>query len=185
MIPLSFFSRLALALPLFALPACDSSGEAEAQSSGESYVSPSISIVDFAGLEPALEAGRGEGMLLNFWAIWCAPCVAEMPELVEVAHEYRERGGRVIGVSYDLMIPGADASTIETTMREFLDGRRLDIPVLIYDDVDYSAINERFELPGEVPVTLAIDKNGVVVDRQEGKAGKQRFDEMMRKAMGL
>lgn len=181
--------RLVLTLPLCALLATACGQEPQAGAADESSRASeghqsSIQIVDFAGLEPAIEAGRGEGLLLNFWAIWCAPCVAEMPELVEVAHEFSGEGGRVIGVSYDLMVPGADSSTIEATMRKFLESRELDIPVLVYDEVDYEAINERFDLPGEVPVTLAIDKTGAIVDRQEGKADKARFREMMRKALG-
>ena len=178
--------RLALALSLLTLLACDSSQESSsgAGSGVESAVSPSIQFVDFAGLGPALAKERGDGQLVNFWAIWCAPCVAEMPELVEVAHEFRDQGGTVVGISYDIMVPGADASTIEPTMRSFLEGRKIDIPVLIYDDVDYEAINEAYGLPGEIPVTLAIDKTGKIVDRQHGQAGKERFREMMRKALG-
>ena len=43
---------------------------------------------------------------------------------------------------------------------------RLDIPILIFDGPDCDAINERFELPGPIPYTLAIDRSGAVVDRQ-------------------
>jgi hypothetical protein len=38
-------------------------------------------------------------------------------------------------------------------------------------------------LPGEVPVTLAIDRTGNIVDRQEGQADKRRFAEMMERAL--
>jgi cytochrome c biogenesis protein CcmG, thiol:disulfide interchange protein DsbE len=178
--------KLAVAISLLALAACDSGGEPVVANHVERPAKAStIEIVGLEGLEAAIAARRGHGFLLNFWAIWCPPCVAEMPELVEVARAYRERGGAVIGVSYDLMIAGAERATIERTVRDFLAGRELDLPVLIYDAPDHESINQRFGLPGEIPVTLAIDKTGQIVDRQHGQAGRERFDEMMRKALGL
>ena len=141
--------------------------------------------LDLDGLDRALSGREGSGYLLNFWAIWCAPCVAELPELAEVGQAYRERGGSVVGVSYDLMVAGADSEGMVQTMREFLANRQLDLPVLIYDTDDFEGINERFTLPGDVPVTLAIDKQGRIVDRQEGPADKARFEEMMNRALGI
>jgi len=61
--------------------------------------------------------------------------------------------------------------------------RKIDAPVLIFDGESYDAINARFELPGEVPVTLAIDHNGKIVDRQDGQADKARLAEMMERAL--
>jgi thiol-disulfide isomerase/thioredoxin len=181
-------SRLAFALPLLAFAACapagGTSGEGSVASAPAPSSRPSIEVVGFEALDAALAARRGEGFLLNFWAIWCPPCVAEMPELVETAHAWRERGGSVVGVSYDLMIPGVTADEVVEQMRAFTQERGIDIPVLIYDDADYERINERFALPGEVPVTLAIDRAGNVVDRHEGQADRARFDELMRKALG-
>ena len=55
---------------------------------------------------------------------------------------------------------------------------------MIYDADDYDAIDAHFDLPGPVPITLAIDKDGNIVDRQNGSASKARFQEMMRKALG-
>ena len=48
---------------------------------------------------------------------------------------------------------------------------------------NYDAINERFGLPGPISVTLAIDRNGAIVDRHEEQAGKARFAAMMQKAL--
>lgn len=146
---------------------------------------PSVQIVDLPGLNGALSEREGAGYLLNFWAIWCAPCVAELPDLAEVGRAYRGRGGGVVGVSYDLMVAGADFDGMQQTMRDFLSRKQLDFPVLIYNADDFESINERFSLPGDVPVTLAVDKQGQIVDRQEGPADRARFEEMMDRALGL
>lgn len=145
----------------------------------------SIEVVDMDGLQRELDSRKGSAYLLNFWAIWCAPCVAELPELVEVGEEYRERGGSVLGVSYDLMVAGADSAAIEQNMQEFFQRRGVNLPTLVFDGDDYEGINALFDLPGEVPVTLAIDSSGAIVDRQHGSADRTRFAAMMEKALGL
>jgi thiol-disulfide isomerase/thioredoxin len=144
---------------------------------------PDIQVVDLKGLEAALAEHRGEGVLLNFWAIWCQPCLAELPDLVEVAREFRGRGGTVLGVSYDLMVPDATRDEVLKQMNAFAAERNIDIPILVYEAADYDSIDERFALPGPIPVTLAIDREGNIVDREEGESQKDRFVAMMQKAI--
>jgi thiol-disulfide isomerase/thioredoxin len=144
---------------------------------------PDVRMVDLKGLEAALAEYRGKGVLLNFWAIWCEPCVAELPELMETARKYRERGGVVIGISYDFMVPDVTAEGVLKQVRAFVKERRFDIPIYIYQADDFDAINRRFALPGPIPATVAIDRYGSIVETHEGQAGKARFDAMMEKAL--
>lgn len=152
--------------------------------SGPAIKEPEIRVVDLAGLEKALAEYRGKGVLLNFWAMWCEPCVAEMPELLETVRNYRGRGGAALGVSYDLMVPDATRDEVLQRLRSFVAEHGIDIPVLVYEADDYDAINQRFGLPGPIPVTLALDAGGAIVDREEKQAGRARFEAMMRKALG-
>jgi len=179
---------LALALSLAPSLACGGGGTAAGGASASPVEVPAPVVVDLEGLDAALDAaldaeGR-RGLLVNFWATWCAPCVAEMPELVEVAREWRAQGGDVVAVSYDLMVPGAERGSVAGEVAEFLERKGFDLEVLVFDGADYDAINERFGLPGNIPATLALDADGTIVDREEGKAGRERFEEMMREALG-
>jgi thiol-disulfide isomerase/thioredoxin len=151
---------------------------------GTTAADPDIRVVDLAGLDAALAKHRGEAVLVNFWAIWCQPCVAELPELLEVAHEFRGRRAVVLTVSYDLMVPEVTQDEVLKQMQEFVAARKIDVPVLIYNAPDYDTINERFGLPGPIPMTIAIDRAGAVVERHAGRAGKDKFIAMMRKALG-
>ncbi len=174
----------ALLVPILLGAACGSSADPSVEEPGA--VERRVEVVSFDQLEQALGQDPGEGMLINFWAQWCGPCVAELPELIEVAEEWYPKGGRVHTINYDLMTPTSNVDGIVAEVNDFLDGRSLGLrSVLIYDEADYDRINEHYDLPGEIPVTLAFDKGGNLVDRVEGKAGKERFEEMMRKALGL
>jgi len=150
---------LALLLAVLPLAACsDSEVAIEKQP---------ITVFKFAELETVMAPYKGKPLLLNFWAIWCGPCVAELPELLEVGEEFADQGALVVGVSYDLMVPRKGG---------------WDFPVLVYDEDDF-VIEDHFGLPGGIPQTLAINAAGEVVDRQDGPAGRERFVEMMRTAM--
>lgn len=173
--------RLVGASVLALLAACSPAPEA-AEAPADDLREFTVEIVDDAGLEARL-ADRGAGQLLNFWAMWCAPCVKELPEFAEAARECRERGGTVWAVSYDLMVPGGDPATIVDEMRAFLEKRGLDVDVLIYDEDDYDLVNARYSLPGEIPVTLALDSDGTIVDREDGSAHLPRFRELVDAAL--
>jgi thiol-disulfide isomerase/thioredoxin len=145
---------------------------------------PEIRVVDLKGLEAALATHKGEGVLLNFWAIWCEPCVAELPDLLAVGRQFRGQHGVVLTVSYDLMLPDVTPAEVLKQMRAFVAARKIDAPVYIFNAPDYDAINQRFGLSGPVPMTIAIDRTGRVVDRHAGQAGRAGFVALMKKAIG-
>ncbi len=146
--------------------------------------SPPVRVVDLKGLDAAIARYRGKAVLLNFWAIWCQPCVEELPRFLEVGRAYRDRNAVVLTVSYDLMIPDVTKDGVLKQVRAFVAQRKIDAPVFIYDAPDYDAINARFGLPGPVPVTIAIDASGTIVARHAGQATREQFEELMRKALG-
>jgi len=133
-------------------------------------------------LVEVLETLRGEVILLSFFATWNNPCIEQFPALMEVDDALGDRG-RVLAVSYDLMTPGETRAGGGRTVRAFLDARGWDLDLVIFDGPGYKAINERFGLPGEVPVTLALDRRGRIVDRHEGPADRERLADLVRRAL--
>ncbi len=61
-------------------------------------LAPDFTLADLDGNQVSLSDFRGEAVFLNFWATWCPPCRAEMPEIEAIYQEYKNKDVVVIGV---------------------------------------------------------------------------------------
>ncbi len=89
-------------------------GEVDRSRAGE--LMPAIMLSDPDGAQLSLGAVQGEPVLINLWATWCAPCIAEMPLLDELAVDYDGRL-RVLAISQDFK--GGEAVTPFFAERDF------------------------------------------------------------------
>lgn len=62
---------------------------------------PEIHGTDLAGEPLSLSSIQGKIVLLNFWATWCAPCMAELPALQELYEKLKDKGFVIVGVALD------------------------------------------------------------------------------------
>ena len=62
---------------------------------------PDFTLKDSAGAATKLSDYRGQVVLLNFWASWCAPCQEELPSLLSMQARMRSKGVTVLGISVD------------------------------------------------------------------------------------
>jgi peroxiredoxin len=79
-------------------------GSAESPAAGPVQVGSSIP--DFAlngtgGKSAHISDIKAKVILLNFWATWCEACMAEMPSIVQLRNEYKDKGFEVVGVNLD------------------------------------------------------------------------------------
>ena len=107
-----------------------------------------------------------------------------MPDLVKVVRKYEKDGATGLLVSFDMQTAENGPQLVLEDLRAWLGKRNWGLPVLLYREADPDSINAHFDLPGPIPVTLAFDKNGKLVDREDGASSPERFDEMLRKALG-
>ncbi len=113
---------------------------------------PDFTLKDLRGNHVTLSSLKGKVVLLNFWATWCPPCVAEMPELNKLYRKMASRGLEIVAVSTD--------SSVESPM-EFVKKNNIAFTVL-YDETHAAT---RLYKVFSMPTTFLIDKHGVVVEK--------------------
>jgi thiol-disulfide isomerase/thioredoxin len=105
----------------------------------------------------------GEWVVINYWATWCAPCRAEMPELSEL---HSDRGDvTVLGLAFE----DVDDSAFD----EFLDQAVVSYPIL---KVDVYEPPEPFGAPKVLPTTIILDKTGRAVKSFLGPVTRQAIE---------
>jgi cytochrome c biogenesis protein CcmG, thiol:disulfide interchange protein DsbE len=132
-------------------------GDPDAPSRDALGEAPSYTAVTLDGDPVALVDLRGEAVLLNVWATWCAPCRIEIPELQALHEEHADHGLRVVGVTVDSRHAMDD-------VRAFMD--ELGMTYDVWWDPDHSALN-LFRASG-VPFSALIDREGRIVWRHLG-----------------
>lgn len=111
--------------------------------------------------------------VINLWATWCGPCVAEMPELKAVDQAFTPAEVELIGVSFDDVIPG-ERSEIKKKVQKFLTGRSIDYRNFYYVG-KMKWMNDHFKFGGELPLTIVLDSKGREIARHQGPIEKQKF----------
>ncbi len=120
---------------------------------------PDLPFTDAAGKPRHLRDYRGHGLLVNMWATWCGPCVAEMPSLAAIAPGLARQQILLLPISID--IQGLPA------VRRFFAGHQIsDLPVLLDPD---GSILDQLNAPG-IPLTIIINPAGQLVARLDGAA---------------
>ena len=101
--------------------------------------------------------------LVNVWATWCAPCVAEIPQLVDVNRMYRGRAFEFVTISMD----GPDA---KGEAMEFLKSKHVAATNYLFDSDDRDALIDSLDKKweGPVPHTMLIAPGGKVIYRHTG-----------------
>ena len=72
-------------------------------------LAPEIGFVDHEGQGQSLEDFAGQVLVVNFWATWCAPCIAEMPALDRLNHALKDQNARVVAINTDFTADAGQA----------------------------------------------------------------------------
>lgn len=125
---------------------------------------PDVTLQLLNGTQIRLASLRGHVVVLNFWAVWCGPCVRELPELAAFARH--SSAADVIAVNSGI---GGDTAA---KVAEFVRARQLNVPVAF----DPNGIAYRAFGVAGVPTTVIIDPHGIIRERRVGFAATANFE---------
>ena len=134
----------------------------------EAQKAPPLALKDIRGRTVRLSDYKGRVVLLNFWATWCPPCRAEMPDLVKMQREYAKQGLQVVGVTYPP----------ETVSRVRRFARRLGVNYPIA--LGTRETKSLFARTDTLPVTVVIDRDGNIRDTIEGIMLPEEFEQKVK-----
>lgn len=138
-----------------------------------------VSMIDVAGIEDLLENKSEKLRLINFWATWCVPCVAEFPDLIMINRNYRKRKFEMVTVSLDP--PNKDEQVLKfltktyasTTNYHYNSDNKYDL---------IEAVDK--EWPGSLPYTIIVKPGGKILYRKLGTVNPQEVRKVIIEYLG-
>jgi len=130
---------------------------------------PNFTLKGLQGEEVSLEDYRGKIVFINFWASWCPPCKAEMPDINKLYLENKDE---------DLVVLAVDVNETKTTVEKFIKDGDYEFPVLL-DETGKTAA--KYSVIG-IPKTIVVDPNGIITHKKMGMMTYEEMNEMLKDA---
>ena len=140
-------------------------------SSEKKYAAPDFTVLDQNGNQVRLSDYKGKPVVLNFWATWCPPCRAEMPDIQKLYDTYDTEGDDAL-IVLGIAAPNMGSEQSEEGIKKFLEDNGYTYPVVM------DTTGEIFNAYGifSFPTTFMIDRDGNVF----GYASGQLSEDMMK-----
>lgn len=132
--------------------------------------------MDEAGYRRLIASNRGTVLIVDFWATWCAPCRAEMPQLANLDSKYRARGLKLVTIS-------ADEPEAEAQAAAFLKKSGVGGPAYIKraadDDKFINSVDPKWS--GALPALFVYDRQGRLAKSFIGETATSDLDALLGK----
>jgi len=146
-----------------ALAACGSPAGDVSEGISEGKRAPDFSLESLEGGEVSLSDHRGDVVLINFWATWCAPCRAEIPA-IEAVHQARQNDGFVVlGVNYQ---------EAREVVEPFTRRLAMTYPVLLDER---GRVMDTYRAIG-LPMSILVDREGIIRVRHTGVLTEEQLE---------
>ena len=160
----------ALLLLTLSMAACTASETTQRQGVEEGIQARDFTLETLDGGRVSLSDYHGSVVLINFWATWCPPCRAEIPDFEQVYREYKVQGFAILGVN---------EQEAGETVRPFVDQLGVSYPVLL--DASGKVANEYRALG--LPMSILVGRDGVIHTRHIGFLSADTLKERLEKLL--
>ena len=137
-----------------------------------------FTLKDQYGKTHTLADYKGKIIFLNFWATWCPPCRAEMPDIQKL-YEHSPRDGRDTVIVLGVAAPKLGSEKDEDGIKAFMDKNGYTYPVLMDEG------GKLFEAYGirAIPTTYLIDRRGNVIGRVQGALSAENLEKIIQQVL--
>ena len=132
---------------------------------------PAWDLKSLDGKSVKLSDFKGKVVILDFWATWCPPCRAEIPNFVDLQKQYGKKGLQVVGVSLD---QGPVDGVVS-----FAKAQNINYPIVMGDD----DVAQKYGGVQAIPTTFIIDPKGNIVQKHVGFTDKDEFEAEIKKLL--
>jgi thiol-disulfide isomerase/thioredoxin len=109
---------------------------------------------------------KGKVMVVNFWATWCPPCRAEIPEFIRFQKQYEKQGVQFVGIAIDQ----------KSKVQSFAKDIGMNYPVLLGDLAGIDLARRIGNTEGGLPYSVIVDRNGKIVTTQLGTISFEKLE---------
>lgn len=120
-------------------------------------MAPDFVLKDIEGKDIQLSRFKGKMVVLEFWATWCPPCKATIPELIAMQEKYAGKGLVVLGISID------EGGDLASKLSAFSKANKINYPILLGDE----EISRAYGVMS-IPATFLIGKDNKIITAYKG-----------------
>jgi thiol:disulfide interchange protein DsbD len=134
---------------------------------------PNFALQTYDGKVIELATLKGKVVMINFWATWCPPCQAEIPDFIEVYKTYKSKGFEIIGIAMD--------EDGWSAVKPFMDTSKINYPIVLGT---MEVVQQYGGIKG-FPTTFIVDKDGYLAGMQVGMLSKEALEQKVNSLLSV
>ena len=152
---------IAVVFTVFLFTACTAQQEKREKAPNFSLQTQNGKVIELSKL-------TGKVVLVNFWATWCPPCRAEIPDFIEVYNTYKSKGFEIVGIALD--------EDGWSKVAPYIEKAKMNYPVVLGS----AKVVQQYGGIEAIPTTFIVDKKGYIAGSQVGLLSKELVEQKLK-----